>query len=288
VPRLSAAIVTHNRARFVPHALESVLAQTYRDFEVIVVDDGSTDGTEEALAPYLDDHRVRYVWQENQGKAGARNAAVQLADGELFAFCDSDDYWLADRLERQLPTFDERPDVGMVHGQVDLVDEAERPLPELTEANRAIFTEAHKHGATYAGYAADCRCLSSTILMRRDVFDTVGLYDPYLPIEDYDFYLRVLLDFRVEFMDGPALARYRVHDGQTPGKTLGAGQIQTAEKHLALLDQRPEVPDARAARRNFNLIIARSWKVLGDRHRARVAALRAMRLGSSRAFRSVL
>jgi glycosyltransferase involved in cell wall biosynthesis len=288
VPRLSAAIVTHNRARYVPHALESVLSQTYRDFEVIVVDDGSTDGTEEALAPYLDDRRVRYAWQENQGKAGARNAAVQLAQGELFAFCDSDDYWLADRLERQLPTFDERPEVGMVHGQVDLVDEAERPLPELTEANRAVFTDAHRHGATYAGYAGNCRCLSSTILMRRDVFDTVGLYDPYLPIEDYDFYLRVVLDFPVEFMDGPALARYRVHDGQTPGETLGAGQIQTAEKHLALLDQRPEVPDARTARRNFNLIIARSWKVLGDRRQARTAALRALRLGSPQALRAAL
>jgi glycosyltransferase involved in cell wall biosynthesis len=286
MPRVTAAIVTHNRADYLPGALESVLDQTYRDFEVLVVDDGSTDDTHEAIEPYLD--RVRYVWQENQGKAGARNAAVEFAEGELLAFCDSDDCWLPDRLDRQVRALDERPELGMVHGQVALMNEAERPLPEETDAHRALFTEAHRHGATYAGYAMNCRCLSSTVLMRRDVFDTIGLYDRRLLIEDYDLYLRLVLDFPVEFMDGAPFARYRVHEGQTTSQTLGAGQIQTAEKHLALLDERPEVPDARAARRNFNLIIARSWKVLGNRRRSRAAALRALRLGSPQALRAAL
>ena len=104
--------------------------------------------------------------------------------------------------------------------------------------------------------------------MRATSFDTVGLYDPYLPIEDYDFYLRVVLDFPVEFMDGRHSRDTACTTARRPARRSAPGQIQTAEKHPALLDQRPEVPDARAARRNFNLIIARSWKVLGDRHRA--------------------
>ena len=284
MPRVTAAVVTHNRADYLPCAIEGILGQTYRDFEVVVVDDGSTDGTENVIAPYLD--RIRYHRQENAGKAESRNRAVRLAEGELVAFCDSDDCWLPDRLARQVSSFDERPGLGMVHGQVDMVDHEFRPLPEETAENRAVFSDAHRYGATYAGYAANCRCLSSTVLMRRDVFDTVGFYDRRLEIEDYDFYLRVVLDFPVEFIDGPPLARYCVHDGQTASEQLGIGQIQTARKHLALLDERPDVPDARTARRNFNLIIARSWKVLGERRRAREAALRAMRLGSTRALRA--
>jgi glycosyltransferase involved in cell wall biosynthesis len=286
MPRVTAAIVTHNRARYLPRAIKSVLAQTCGDLEVIVVDDGSTDETQAALEPYAD--RIRYVRREHKGKAEARNTAVQLAQGELIAFCDSDDCWHPDRIERQLRVLDRRPDAGMVHGHIALIDGDSRPLPQLTAAHRALLSHAHRHGATYARYAADCRCFSSTILVRREVFDTVGLYDSRLPIEDYDFYLRLVLDYPVEFMDDGPLAWYRVHDGQTPNETLGAGQIQTAEKHLALLDRRPDVPDARAARRNFNLMIARSWKALGDRRRARTAAWRALRLGAPGAVRAAL
>jgi glycosyltransferase involved in cell wall biosynthesis len=283
MPRLTAAITAHNRAHYLPRAIDSVLAQTVRDFELIVVDDGSEDETPEVVEPYLD--RIRYVREEHRGKAHARNTAVALAEGELIAFCDSDDYWRPDHFERQLAALAEHPEAGMVHGQVDLVDAECRLLPEETASHRALFADAHRNGATYAGYASNCRCLSSTILVRRDVFDTVGLYDPHLPIEDYDFYLRVLLDYEVQFLDGPPLARYRVHDDKTTTEELGLGQIRTAEKHLALLDERPDIPDAWLARRNFNLMIARSWRVLGERRRARAAARRALRLGAPQALR---
>src|SRR5262249_49948693 len=97
---LSAAIITYNRARFLGDAIESVLGQTVGDVELIVVDDGSEDGTAAAVAPYLD--RIRYVRRPHRGRAVARNTAVELAEGELIAFCDSDDRWYPDRLERQL------------------------------------------------------------------------------------------------------------------------------------------------------------------------------------------
>jgi glycosyltransferase involved in cell wall biosynthesis len=287
VPRVTAAITTHNRARYLPDAIESVLGQTFADVEVLVVDDGSTDETADVLAPYRD--RIRYFRQDNQGRAGARNTAVLLARGELIGFCDSDDRWMPDRLERQLEVLERRPEVGMVHGQVELTDHAWGPLAEQTEAHRALFSSAHAGGATYAGYACNCRCLSSTILVRREVFETVGLYDARLPIEDYDLYLRLLLEFEIAFLDWPPLAQYRMH---TPGETeplqLALGQIRTAEKHLALLDERRDIPDARVARRNFNLMIARSWRVLGERRRARAAALRALRLGAPEALRVAL
>ena len=226
MPLVSAAIITHNRARYLADAITSVLAQTVTDVELIVIDDGSTDETADVVAPYLD--RIRYVRQERRGKAAARNAAVELARGELIAFCDSDDSWYPDRLERQLAAFDEHPDVGMVHGHVDFAELRRPPLPDHTSEMRALFGAAHSPQATYASYAFDCRCMSSTILVPRAVFDVVGLYDCELPIEDYDFYLRLVLEFDVLFLDGPPLARYRVHEEKTTDYELGTGQIETA------------------------------------------------------------
>ena len=283
MPLVSAAIITHNRAHYLEDAITSVLDQTVDDLELIVVDDGSTDDTAAVVEPYLD--RIRYVPCPHRGKAAARNTAVQLAGGELFAFCDSDDRWYPDRLERQLDALESHRDVGMVHGQVEVVDEEGRALPDHNATTRAIFSAAHRRPATYASYASECRCLSSTILVRRAVFETVGPYDSQLSIEDYDFYLRLVLEYPVLFLDGPALAQYRVHDDTTSNDVLGAGQIQTAEKHLALLATRNDIPDARLARRNFNLMIARSWRALGNRRRARAAALRALLLGAPQALR---
>lgn len=283
MPLVSAAIITHNRAHYLEEAMTSVLEQTFDDLELIVVDDGSTDCTEKIVEPYLD--RIRYVRRPHRGKAAARNAAVQLAEGELIAFCDSDDAWYPDRLDRQVAVLEQHPQVGMVHGQVEAIDSMGRSLPEQTAAQRTIFSAAHRKPVTYASYADNCRCLSSTILVRREVFDTVGPYDCDLPIEDYDFYLRLVLDYDVLFLHGPPLARYRMHPEKTADQDLSAGQIQTAEKHLALLDERSDIPDPRLARRNFNLMIARTWRVRGDRRRARSAALRALRLGAPQALR---
>jgi glycosyltransferase involved in cell wall biosynthesis len=286
VPLVSAAITTYNRARYLPEAIESVLGQTFRDLELIVVDDGSTDDTEAAVAPYLD--RLRYARQDNKGRSAARNAAVELAQGEFVAFCDSDDRWLPDRLERQLATIAQAPRIGMVHGQVELIDADGRALPDETAEHRAVFSAAHRGPVTYAGYAWECRCLSSAILVRRSAFDAVGLYDPELLLDDYDFYLRLALAYEVVFLDGAPLAQYRLHPEQITTYDLAMGQIQTARKHLALLDERDDVPDARRARRNFNLMLARSWRILGERREARAAALEAARLGAPRALRFAL
>ena len=132
-------------------------------------------------------------------------------------------------------------------------------------------------------------CAASTrtycSLFRREVFDRIGLYDPLLIQEDYDLYLRLALDYEIAFLNGPPLADYRVHGGQTDDEELTRGQIQTARKHLALLAARTDVRDARRARRNFNLMLARSHRILGERRQARAAAFRAAALGAPQALR---
>jgi len=286
MPLVSAAIITYNRAHYLDDAIASVLGQTFDDFELIVVDDGSTDDTQAVVARY--GGRVRYVRCEHGGKAAARNTAAALAQGQFLAFCDSDDLWYPDRLARQVRVLRADPRIGMVHGHVDVIDADGHPLPERTAAGRAVFGAAHRKRATYASYAFDCRCLSSTVLLRREVFDAIGLYDCDLPIEDYDFYLRLVLAYEIAFLHGPALAMYRAHDEATDDRVLGSGQIKTAEKHLAMLDARTDIPDARRAKANFNLMIAQTWRALGDRRRGRPAALRALSLGAPKALRLAL
>ncbi|MDQ3823987.1 MAG: glycosyltransferase family 2 protein [Actinomycetota bacterium] len=278
--QVTAAITTYNREGFLPGALESVFAQTYEgEVEVLVVDDGSTDDTPDVLARYGD--RIRVVRQENGGRSAARNTAVREARAPFLSFLDSDDRWLSDKLARQLPVLEADDRVGMVHGHVDLIDEADRPLPDETARHHRLFSDAHRNGVTYAGYAFDCRCFSSALTARVEAIRSVGLYDPALLLDDYDVYLRLALDWRIVFQEGPAVALYRHHPGQMTTYELTTGQIQTAEKHLALLDERDDVPDAALARRNFLLMLARSHAVLGDQSASRRHLREAIRLDRS-------
>jgi glycosyltransferase involved in cell wall biosynthesis len=274
--RVTAAITTYNRAAFLPGALESVFEQTFPDYEVLVVDDGSTDETPQVLAGYGD--RIRVVRQANGGRSAARNTAVREARAPLISFLDSDDRWLPDKLERQVPVLEARPRAGMVHGHVDLIDGDGRPQAEETARHHAMFSAAHANGVTYAGYAFDCRCFSSAITARVEAIEAVGLYDPTLLLDDYDLYLRLALDWEIVFLEGPAMALYRHHEGQMTTYELTMGQIQTAEKHLELLERRPDVPERKLARRNFLLMLARSHAVLGEQGRSRRYLLRALRL----------
>ena len=273
---VTAAITTYNRAPFLDGALESVYAQTFTDYEVIVVDDGSTDDSADVLARHGE--RIRVVRQENRGRSGARNTAVREAQGRYISFLDSDDRWLPTKLERQVPVLDADDRVGMVHGHVDVIGPNDELLAEETERHRALFSAAHRNGATYAGYAFDCRCFSSALTARREAVEEIGLYDPALLLDDYDLYLRLALDWTIVFLEGAPVAEYRLHGQQMTTYELTTGQIQTAEKHLALLDERPDIPDARLARRNFLLMLARSHAVLGRQGESRRALVRALRL----------
>lgn len=253
-----------------------MFAQTFRDVEVLVVDDGSTDETPAVLAQY--EGRIRLVRQENQGRAAARNRAVREARSRYLSFLDSDDRWLPEKLALQVPVIDADPNAAMVHGHVDVIDEDGRPLAEETARNRALFSAAHRHGVTYAGYAFDCRCFSSATILRVEALEGVGLYDPNLLLDDYDIYLRLALEYRIVFLEGPPVALYRHHAGQMTTYELTMGQIQTAKKHLALLDERADVSERELARRNFLLMLARSYAVLGEQRESRRYLLQALRI----------
>lgn len=125
--QVSVIIPTYNRAPYVTMAIESVLAQSYQDYEIVVVDDGSTDGTRDVLVPYKD--RIRYLYRDNKGVSAARNTGIQVAKGEWIAFLDSDDEWLPDKLEIQMQQAQNYPHVCLHAANMLLIN------PQQDEVN---------------------------------------------------------------------------------------------------------------------------------------------------------
>jgi glycosyltransferase involved in cell wall biosynthesis len=187
-------IPTYNRASTIQRALDSVLSQTHRGFELIVVDDGSNDHTFRVIRDL--GNRVRYVRQERSGPSAARNLGIRMARTVLFAFLDSDDWWDEDKLSVQLEEMEKKPAYLISHTQ------------EIWYRNGNLLTQKKKH-RKYHGLIFD-RCLPicavsmSTVVARRELFDEVGLFDESLPCcEDYDFWLRASVRHRFLLVDEP-------------------------------------------------------------------------------------
>jgi len=187
MPKVSVIIPTYDRCQLVQLAIDSVLAQTYTDYELIVVDDGSTDGTGEALASRYGD-RIRYVWQENQGESVARQHGVDTSQAPLLAFLDSDDLWLPDKLEKQVVFLDRHPEVAYVYCWASVIDKDGDPVnwPVLgSQHNPATFSLKQLLLGNFI-------VSPSTLLLRRAAYDACGGFNPRIQFaEDWDLYLRL-------------------------------------------------------------------------------------------------
>jgi glycosyltransferase involved in cell wall biosynthesis len=229
-PLVSVIIPTYNRRALVQEAIDSVLAQTFTDYELIVIDDGSTDGTGEQLARYGDG--LTYVWRENQGESAARNHGITLSRGRYIAFLDSDDLWLPEKLARQVPVLERSPDVGLVYCWTQRIDEKGRringqPLGFKSAERPLVFAELYEHGLGSV----------SGVVMRRTVLDTLGGFDATIKYgEDGDLWLRGILVTR--FAEVPEILVYtRVHPGNQ-GRLRDADQVtRRLGDHLRLLER---------------------------------------------------
>ncbi len=204
-PLVSVIIPTHNCAAYIGDAVASVLSQTYQTFEVIVVDDGSTDETSDVLTPYRD--RIQYVYQDNQGPAAARNAGIRQARGNLIAFLDADDTWSPRKLELQVLALKAYPDAGLAFTDFHEFDESgvhkpshltgQRSSEAWFAKNRAAETEL-AYGGMYQEFLRANWIATCSVIVRRDVLAAVGCFDEGISYgEDYDLWLRIARRYRM-------------------------------------------------------------------------------------------
>jgi len=207
-PFVSVIIPNYNNAKFITEAIDSVLAQTYKNYEIIVVDDGSTDGTREVLEPYIKKKQIRYVYQKNKKQAVARNNGIKYAKGELIAFLDADDLWFPKKLELQVPLFKNK-EVGLIYGDILLLrDESTKP---------SNHTDAFDKGNIFNKLLMGNFICTSTTIIRKECFDKVGLFKEgmdYFGVEDYHMWLRISYYFKVDYVSD-VLLKYRLHDDNT-------------------------------------------------------------------------
>jgi len=229
MPTVSVIIPAYNRADYIQETVESVLSQTYTDYEIIVINDGSKDGTEEALRAWIDNGSIRYVWQENQGEAASRNHAMQLADGKYYAFLDSDDLFLPTKLEKQVAYLDAHPDVGLVHSSfIKFSDDG----PDLGFRDMSPLT-----GRIYPRILMDWSRLivPSTVMVRASVIAEVGDFDLNVGWgPDQEMWRRITKKYPIGVIS-EALSKYRVHSGNfSANKVPAAGFLaQNLQKAFA-------------------------------------------------------
>ena len=206
-PRVSVIIATHNRAGYLGEAIHSVLGQTYHDWELIIVDDGSTDRTRDVVESYREQcMKIRYLSQPNCGLANTRAEGVALARGEYLAFLDDDDLFLPNKLKRQGAFMDRHPDVALVYSFVELVDAQKRPMGRYPERPATAFVEL----------IDDCTIATHAALVRKACVERIGGFRQDLAAaNDYDLWLRLSRAFPIEFLP-ECVALYRHHEGVAP------------------------------------------------------------------------
>ncbi|MFW6331849.1 MAG: glycosyltransferase family 2 protein [Thermodesulfobacteriota bacterium] len=209
--QVSVIIPTYNRAEMVGEAIESVLNQDFSSFELIVIDDGSTDQTSKVLRSF--GRRIRSIRQENKGVSAARNLGICHASGEWIAFLDSDDLWLPGKLTAQVDFFRRNPASLICQTQEIWIRNGRRVNPKHRHEKRS--------GMIFEPSLALCLVSPSAVMIRRSLFDLVGRFDENLPAcEDYDLWLRIGRRFPVHLIDRPLIVKRGGHEdqlSQTPG-----------------------------------------------------------------------
>jgi glycosyltransferase involved in cell wall biosynthesis len=270
VTKVSVVVPCHNYGRYLPYAIESILTQTYKDLEIIVVDDGSTDSTREVIESY-GDRVVRVVGHFGSPNA-ARNAGIRASTGELVAFLDADDEWRPSKLAVQLRRWHTAKRAGLVYGRCELFEASSGatlgvmprgPLPE---------------GDVLRELALRQFIPSPTPVIPRRVFEQVGYFDEAeRAADDWDMWLRIAARFPMAAID-EVVARYRIH-----ASTEGRKDLRTYERQMLRFIERtganPRLRDLDSARR-YHLFtrLARQAQARGDRTAASANFALALRL----------
>jgi GT2 family glycosyltransferase len=214
-PLVSVVMVVCNVERFLAEAIESILGQTYRDFEFIIVDFGSTDRSKEIVSSYAaNDERVRLHEIPHCGLAEARNAGGFLAQGKYVAIMDADDVSLPHRLQSEVEFLEKNPQVGVLGGAVVWIDAAGKLLGDSALPTGVTLDRPLSNQDLQQALLKDCPIWQPSVMMRKDAFTRVGGYRaPFAPTEDYDLWLRVSEHCELANLK-EVILHYRIHPHQ--------------------------------------------------------------------------
>ncbi len=239
-PLVSVIIPTFNRFAMLCEAIDSVLAQTFTDFELIVVDDGSSDETESVRKQY--GTSIQYFLQENQGVSAARNRGIREARGEFICFLDSDDLWLPRKLELQFAAMFENPADWISYTEEIWYRRGVRVNPKRKHAKRGGWIFAH--------CLRLCIISPSSVMIRKNLFEEVGVFDEEFPVcEDYDLWLRIAKDHPVRLIEEPLIIKRNGHPGQLSTSDWGFDRyrLRSVARLLASGSLSPDQADAAVA-----------------------------------------
>ena len=221
--KISVIIPTFNRKKTLGRAIQSVFNQSLWPFEVLIIDDGSNDGTKEWVKENFQD--IKFIYQNNRGVSSARNKGIKYASGDWIAFLDSDDEWLPNKLYEQVKAIELNPEINFFHTN------------EIWIRNGVRVNQMKKH-KKYGGYIFEkcldiCRVSPSSSLIKKEIFDDIGMFDESLRVcEDYDLWLRIASKYPVVFLDTPLIYKYGGHGDQLSKVNDGieSYRIQSLEK----------------------------------------------------------
>ena len=231
--KISVVIPTYNRIALVERAIDSVLRQSIKPFDIIVVDDGSDDGTSEMIQKKY--RSINLVQQQNSGVSAARNNGIKHAKGDWISLLDSDDEWTEKKLENQVDRLIKNPDYHFCHTN------------EIWIRNGVRVNQKKRH-QKYGGYIFDkcldlCRISPSSTLFKKNILEHVGWFDTQLPVcEDYDLWLRITADYKILFVDEPLIIKYGGHTDQLSQSVEGIElfRIKSLENLLANTELSPQ------------------------------------------------
>jgi len=265
-PKVSIVMPVLNGSKYIDHAIESILSQTVRDFELLVVDDGSTDDTPERIARFGQRANVRRIPHEQTlGIARSVNDGLREATGQYIGFLDHDDAWLPHFLETQSRYLDAHPDVGMVHSDFQTIDGDGKILEHSVAESRRRGLRPSGH--VFPQLFMDSFVVGNSVLIRRECFEKLGGFDESLRWADYNMWMRIARFYRVDYVP-EVLTQYRQHVGQQTRSVVAAPPpesvgMQSIKKILEVYPEaRQEVGDRAVRRRLAALYLDMAYQSL--------------------------
>ncbi|MBP3223845.1 MAG: glycosyltransferase [Campylobacter sp.] len=204
MPLVSVVIPSYNHEKYISETITAILNQTYKNIELIIIDDGSKDNSPNIIENFRKKHNFTFIHRQNRGLCATLNQAIDLAHGKYFAICASDDVLLPDSIEKRVNFMEKNSEFGMCYGKVCNFSDEKNIINVGEPASGWIFEELLSRYFIPA----------ASIMIKKDVYSEVGKYDENLIIEDYDMSLRIAEKFQIGFID-EILARYRLHGENT-------------------------------------------------------------------------